>query len=160
PLLFLHVKSPPNTGSYFDGQTFARYAVTWEYQPTPNENLRPPQEPFYHYPAVEAQLFGRTLLYGSENDPDRLIFWCRFLQALVTLATGLVVFLWAKSLSNMAGGCLALVAWCFNPLALAYGHLIITDPGIALTLPLAVWMFSRFLEKPGPGSAVIAGLSF
>jgi len=47
-----------------------------------------------------------------------------------------------------------------NPLALAYGHLIITDPGIALMLPLAVWMFSRFLESPRPLTASIAGLAF
>jgi 4-amino-4-deoxy-L-arabinose transferase-like glycosyltransferase len=82
------------------------------------------------------------------------------MQALVTLATGLVVFLWARSLSNLAGGLFASAAWCFNPLALAFGHLIITDPGISLMLPLAVWMFSRFLESPRPQTAAVAGLVF
>ncbi len=76
------------------------------------------------------------------------------------LATGLLVFLWARSLSNNTGGLLAMVAWCFNPLALAYGHLIITDPGIALMLPLTVWMFSRFLETPRPRTALLAGIAF
>jgi hypothetical protein len=159
PLCFLDVKLPANAGTYFDGKSYSSAAVTWEYQPNPAENLGPAAELFYHYPAVEAQLFGRAILYGGQNDADRLVFWGRFMQALVMLATGLLIFLWAKSLSNPGGGLLALAAWCFNPLALAYGHLVITDPGIALMLPLAVWMFSRFLESPRPRTAIVAGLA-
>ena len=159
PLLFLDVKLPTNAATYFDPKSYSSTAVTWEYQPNPADNLGPAAEQFYHYPAVEAQLFGRAILYGGQNDADRLVFWGRFMQALVMLATGALVFLWARSLSNLGGGLLALAAWCFNPLALADGHLIITDPGIALLLPWAVWMFSRFLESPRPRTAIVAVLA-
>ena len=37
---------------------------------------------------------------------------------------------------------------------------MITDPGISLTLPLALWMFARFLETPNLRSAIIAGIAF
>jgi hypothetical protein len=160
PLQFLQVNPPSQAGTYFDGASFSNLAYTWEFQREPNENLPPALESFYHYPAVEAGLFGRQLVYGGQNDADKLLFWGRFMQALVTLTTGLLVFLWAKSLSNITGGLLAMAAWCFNPLALAYGHLIITDPGIALMLPWAVWMFSRFLETPRPRTALLAGVAF
>jgi dolichyl-phosphate-mannose-protein mannosyltransferase len=160
PLQFFKVNSPTNTVAYFAGTTFSNLTYSWRYHREPDENLPPDLKPFYHYPAVEAGMFGRQLVYGAQNDADKLLFWGRFMQALVTLATGWLVFRWAKSLSNSAGGLLAMAAWCFNPLALAYGHLIITDPGIALMLPWAVWMFSRFLETPRLRTALLAGIAF
>jgi len=160
PLQFLDVNPPARGETYFDGASFSNVAYTWKYQPEPGENLPPALKSFYHYPAVEAGFFGRQLVYGAQNDTDKLLFWGRFMQALVTLATGLLVFLWARSLSNVPGGLLALAAWCLNPLALAYGHLIITDPGITLMLPLTVWMFSRFLETPGSRTGFLAGVAF
>src|SRR6266404_2475004 len=160
PLQFLKVTPPPRVEAYFDGTSFSNLAYTWKYQPDPGEHLPSALVSSYHYPAVEAGFFGRQLLYGGQNDAEKLLFWGRFMQALVMLTTGWLVFLWARSLSNSTGGFLALAAWCFNPLALAYGHLIITDPGIALMLPWAVWMFSRFLEVPRPQTAALAGLAF
>jgi 4-amino-4-deoxy-L-arabinose transferase-like glycosyltransferase len=159
PLELIHVNPPSLAGGYFDEKLFP-HTVDWDYDLQPLTTNAPRLEGYYHYPAIEAGMFGRQLVYGAHNDADRLLFWGRFMQALVMLATGLLVFLWARSLSNVAGGLLALTAWCFNPLALAYGHLIITDPGITLMLPLAVWMFSRFLESPGARTAVLAGLAF
>jgi 4-amino-4-deoxy-L-arabinose transferase-like glycosyltransferase len=160
PLQFLDVHAPAHAEAYFDGASFSNLAYSWKFEHEPNESLPPALESFYHYPTVEAGFFGRQLVYSAKNDADKLLFWGRFMQALVMLATGLLVFLWARSLSNIAGGLLALAAWCFNPLALAYGHLIITDPGIALMLPWAVWMFSRFLETPRQQSALLASIAF
>jgi len=123
PLSFMAIHSPQNAETYFN-QTFpSSVAMTWDYHVEPRAKLVPAPEPYYHYSAVEAGYFGRALVYGGQNDADRLLFWGRFMQALVTLATGLLVFLWAKSLSNASGGLLALVVWTFNPLALGYGHL-------------------------------------
>ena len=155
PLNFMAIRLPQNAEIYFD-QTFpSSVAMTWDYHLEPRANLVPAPEPYYHYPTVEAGHYGRALVYGGQNDAERLLFCGRFMQALVTLAIGLLVFLWAKSLSNASGGLLALVAWAFNPLAL-----VITDPGISLTLPLALWMFTRFLNAPNLQTAVIAGLAF
>ena len=159
PLQLIHVNPPAQAEGYFDEKLFP-HAVDWDYDLQPPTPFAPRLEGYYHYPAIEASVFGSQLVYGGRNDADKLLFWGRFMQALVTLATGLLVFLWTRSLSNVAGGLLALAAWCFNPLALAYGHLIITDPGITLMLPLAVWMFSRLLESPGPRTALLAGLAF
>ena len=159
PLWFLNVKMPTETQEFFD-DVFASYEERWDHRWVERTSGPAPTEEFYRYPLLETGSFGNRLLYGRQNDADALLFWGRFMQALVMLATGLLVFLWARSLSNLNGGLLALVAWCFNPLALTFGHLIITDPGIALMLPLAVWMFARFLESPGLRTASMAGLAF
>jgi hypothetical protein len=160
PLQFFTVNPPANAESYFNGAVFSNFSYTWKFHSDPGQNVVAELGSFYHYPAFEAGFFGRQLVYGAQNDAQKLLFWGRFMQALVMLATGLLVFLWGRSLSNTTGGLLALVAWCFNPIALAYGHLILTDPGIALMLPWAVWMFSRFLETPRPRTALVAGLAF
>jgi hypothetical protein len=163
PLMFLDLKLTPDAESAFGGTSntiSASMTQPWDYQLETNVERLAEADRFYHYPALETGLFGRTLVYGGLNDADRLMFWGRFMQALVMLATGLVVFQWTKSISNATGGLMALAAWSFNPIALAYGHLIITDPGMALMTPLSVWMFSRFLESPRPPTALVAGVAF
>ncbi|MGO9243814.1 MAG: ArnT family glycosyltransferase [Verrucomicrobiia bacterium] len=163
PLTFLDVKLPVVAQSMLDDThptVLSTLTETWDFRAVTNSEALTAPERFYHYPALEAGLFGRVLVYGGVNDADKLLFWGRFMQALVMLATGLVVFWWTKSLSNTTGGLFALAAWSFNPIALAYGHLIITDPGITLMITLVVWMFSRFLELPRPQTALVAGIAF
>jgi len=159
PLLAQPVKWPSQGEKYFDQTPLHPTALTWDYQYRQREKLYPRKQEFYYYPMFEAGFFGRKILYGGPNDAEQMLFWGRFMQALVTVATGLVVFLWARALSNGLGGLLALAAWVFNPLALAYGHLVITDPGISLFLPLAVWLWACFLEEPRRGRAMAAGLA-
>jgi hypothetical protein len=163
PLEFLDVKSPADVELRFDNTNLTVLSTmteTWDFRMVTNSEALTATDHFYHYPALETGLFGRVLVYGGANNADTLLFWGRFMQALVMVATGLVVFLWTKSLSNTSGGLFALAAWSFNPVALAYGDLIITDPGITLMITLAVWMFSRFLESPRPRTALVAGLAF
>jgi hypothetical protein len=163
PLFFLDVKMPTDSEEFFSDTNRTVSSVMterWDFRMGLIQEPLPVGEHFYHYTAFEEGIFGRVLVYGGVNDADKLLFWGRFMQALVMLATGALVFAWARSLSNLTGGLLALVAWSFNPIALAYGHLIITDPGIALMLPLTVWMFSRFLDSPRPRTALLAGLAF
>jgi len=112
PLLLLDVRLLPGADMFYQGQYFPRQAVTWKYNPEQYGGASSTPEGFYHYPAFEAGMYGRMLVYGGQNDADKLLFWGRFMSALVMLATGLLVFCWAKSLSNLTGGLLALVAWC------------------------------------------------
>jgi hypothetical protein len=49
--------------------------------------------------------------------------------------------------------------WVFNPIALAYGHLAITEPGIAFAYPLAVWWFVKTADAPTPRNVVLLGVA-
>jgi hypothetical protein len=157
PLLTQRIETPPQVAYYFDRQHPLPEAWTWDSRPAPFAGLFPGGIDFYYYPLAQARSFGDWLVYGGQNDAARVLFSGRRMQVLVTLLTGLVIFGWARSLAGNFAGLLALSAWAFNPVALAIGHLVLTDPGLALFLPLAVWMWSRFLAKPTRGRAMMAG---
>jgi len=113
---------------------------------------------FYQYSYYEEFSFGGDFIYGGQNDGEKLLFWGRIPEVLLTLLTGLIVFLWARRVQGDAAGLLAAAMLLFNPVMLSYGYIVQTDIGIALTFPLAVWMFTRLLETLTLGRAVIAGL--
>jgi 4-amino-4-deoxy-L-arabinose transferase-like glycosyltransferase len=161
PLQFVKVTPPPNEDELLSRPTSSN-AARWDHLALPFDQLFPKGIDFYYCPVLEAELLGRNLVYGGVNDADLLLRCGRLMQVGLTLATGFIIFAWAKSLTNPFGGLVALTTWAFNPVALAYGHLILTDPAIALFLPLAVWMFSRFLQTPnlctmGPASVAFGG---
>ncbi len=94
PLQVIHVNPPSLAGGYFDERLFP-HTVDWDYdlQAPATNAIR--LEGYYHYPAIEAGMFGRQLVYGTHNDAGQTaLHWGRFMQALVTLATGLLVFLY------------------------------------------------------------------
>jgi len=93
----------------------------------------------------------------QDNDAERLLTAGRLMQAALTLLAGIVIFLWACELAGSTAGVLALAMWCFNPVALAHGHLIQTDAGGALTFVAASWACSRFLMRPTLQRAIVAG---
>ncbi len=74
PLQFLNVNPPTHAATYFDGASFSNLAYTWRYRPESEENLPPTLKSFYHYPAIEAGLFGRQLVYAAQNDANKLAF--------------------------------------------------------------------------------------
>jgi len=112
---------------------------------------------WYYWPYWEAGIIGQELLYGEWNDPDVVLWACRSAQVALTLLTGLVIALWLRKLAGMEAAVLGAALWVFNPLALAYGHLVITDMGMALGMMVAVWAFVVLLEKPTWRSATLAG---
>lgn len=158
PTLWMNVKVSPAAEHYWEHPSPVPYLTTWKLVHHPRVEFVGDIPRFYHYPNLEAAVFAVELLFRSGNDANQILFWCRCMQALLALATGLVIFLWARALSNDAGGILALLAWAMNPLALAYGHIVATDGAIALTSLLAVWTWVRFLQKPALWPAVVAGL--
>ncbi|MGA2602877.1 MAG: glycosyltransferase family 39 protein [Verrucomicrobiia bacterium] len=152
----LSPKASQLLGDHLDFSNAAR----WDYSALPMSEAFPKGRDFYYWPRLEAELFGHSLVYGGGNDAEHLLFCGRLMQVVITLVTGWVIFAWARSLSNELGGLLALVTWVFNPIALAYGHLILTDPAIALLFPLTIWMYSRFLQTPNGRTMSMAGLAF
>ncbi len=104
PLRWLPVRLPLHIEKYLEQPSPLTNAATWE------ANIVPREQPtgFYTYPHLEAGYFGQALLYRGVNNADQLLTWSRLMQVVVTLATGLAIFGWARSLSNTTGGFIAL----------------------------------------------------
>ncbi|GGL63269.1 glycosyl transferase [Streptomyces fumigatiscleroticus] len=91
---------------------------------------------------------GRRLLYGSGNDPWRLMLFARLPVIALTLLFGLVVFAFARELAGAAAGVAALALYCFSPDVIAHGSLATLDAPAAGFLLTSVWLLWR--ARTGP----------
>jgi hypothetical protein len=158
PMLAFDVHISEEARAIMEQRAFSPVGWPWSGPPRRLEELFPQGVNWYHFGLAEAQHFGRILVYDAKNDAERLLFWSRFTQLVLTLATGALVFFWTRRLTNKAwAGVMATALWVFNPAALAYGHLAITEPGIAFAYPLAVWWFTRTVERPAAANVVVLG---
>ncbi|GAA0794412.1 glycosyl transferase [Spirilliplanes yamanashiensis] len=91
---------------------------------------------------------GRRLLYESGHDPHRLMLAARLPVIALTLLFGLVVFLFARDLTNPVGGLLACALYAFSPDVVAHGSLATLDVPAAGFLLTSVWLLWRATERP------------
>lgn len=159
PLWWLDVNVPEFLKQLADLRLGAPRARPWKgWQSGKAEEIYPGgRSSWYYWPYWEAGIFGQELVYGGWNDAEVLLWAGRSAQVMLTLLTGLVIALWLRKQAGMEAAVLGTALWVFNPIALAYGHLVLTDMGVALGMTLAVWAFSVFLEKPSWRTALLAG---
>ncbi|MBW2416600.1 MAG: phospholipid carrier-dependent glycosyltransferase [Deltaproteobacteria bacterium] len=86
--------------------------------------------------------FGDRFLY--ENDADRLLFWGRLPNVLLSLLLAFYVFLWARDLHGPAAGLCALFLCVFSPNVIAHGRLVTFDLGVACFSTLTLYHLWRF----------------
>jgi 4-amino-4-deoxy-L-arabinose transferase-like glycosyltransferase len=160
PLLAMDISVSRETAALKDGSLVFRLARTWQTDMRPRQAVLPAgaQNNWYFWPWIEGERFGELFVY-RDNDGERLIVAGRIMQTALTLLTGVLIFLWTIELAGATAGVLALAMWCFNPVALAHGHLIQTDSGGALTVVMALWSYGCFLVRPSRGRVVIAGMA-
>jgi hypothetical protein len=160
PLLFMDVKISERAGKNLDPQWGDPETRTWSDQHVSVQTLFPlGRDSWYFRPMAEGNAFGNLLLYDGTNDAEKLLFAGRLMQVVLTLLTGAVIFFWVRKLAGGEAAVFGAALWVFNPIPLAYGHLILTDMGATLTFLLGVWSFSKFLEKPTSSRAVLVGLA-
>ena len=70
---------------------------------------------------------GQHFFFQSGNSIDYLLLCARATMVCWSIATGLLVFLWARSLWSDTGGIFALVLYIFSPTTLAHGALVTSD---------------------------------
>jgi tetratricopeptide (TPR) repeat protein len=160
PLLAMDVKLPPAALELLNRKTRSPYTLSWSWEQRPVDELYPEgRESWYEVPFTDMVRFGWAFLYGGANNADRLLAAGRWMQVALTALTGVAIFLWLRQLAGATAGVLGVALWAFNPLALAYGHLVLTDMGETLMLVLAIWWFATFLEQPSTGHAALCGLA-
>jgi hypothetical protein len=163
PLSLLDVKLSPFADTVVSGRLLAEPGTRWDLReggpPLRTGEVFPRGPTFYHYPWDESKAFGEELVYGGANDAEKLMFWGRLPEVLLTLLTGLLVFVEARRLQGAWAGLLGAAMFLLNPVILAHGHIIHTDIGMTLTYAWAVVMFARLLESPAVLRAVWAGIA-
>lgn len=109
-------------------------------------------------PNVDAFKMGQALLYDMGNDPEQLIFLGRLMISLTWLATGGIIWLWARRLYGDHGSLVAVALFATDPLGLSNAALIKNDLPCAFFWLASLYVFLRILEKPRWNKAVLLGL--
>ncbi|MBL9091163.1 MAG: glycosyltransferase family 39 protein [Planctomycetaceae bacterium] len=107
--------------------------------------------------------YGRQLLYDVGNDGMSLLRDARMMTSLLSVALGLLVFVWSQRLFGTAGGIASLLLYAANPSVLAHAAAATNDMSAALAFTAAAWSLSWTLEKVTVGrlatSSVVWGLA-
>ena len=157
PIRFFEIHESPELVALREGKTMMPYACRWSGPVGSTKELFPNGPDFYHWPPPESQLFGQYLIYDPANDAEKLLFYGRLTQVVLTVALGLLLFFWTRELAGAHAGLIAAILWTLNPVVLGYGHLILSDMSITLMLPATVWLYARFLQQPSSRRALLAG---
>ncbi|MDO8539569.1 MAG: glycosyltransferase family 39 protein [Opitutaceae bacterium] len=108
--------------------------------------------------------YGHTFFYESGMTVDWWLFLGRGMIALVSAATGLLIFAWSRALFGWTGGFVSLALFVCSPTFLAHGALATSDVVMTFFFLASVGAWWRHLEHPGALgaalSAVVFGLSF
>jgi len=101
-----------------------------------------------------------------ENNPDlfgSLSFWARVPMIALTVALGLVVFLFARELFGGRAAALAVALFSLEPTVLAHGRVVQTDVPAAFGYLLLFYALYRYDRAPAPrraaGLGAAAGLA-
>ncbi|MFE5191204.1 ArnT family glycosyltransferase [Streptomyces sp. NPDC056628] len=91
---------------------------------------------------------GRHLLYGSGNDPWRVMLFARLPVIVLTLAFGWVAFVFARELAGSLAGLVALGLYTFSPDLIAHGSLATLDVPAAGFVLVSAWLAWRARRRP------------
>ncbi len=93
------------------------------------------------------------------NDPVSTLFWARMPMLLLTLALGLILYLYGSKLGGPLGGLLCLSVYASMPAFLTFGPLVLTDVPVTFCCVLTLWSFAEMWQSPRSGATVKFGLA-
>ena len=159
PLLAMNIRLSESVQTLMDGKAGYPWTVRWKGEPAALTQLFPDGRNNWYFVATpESQILGQMFVYDGTNDGDALMLAGRLVQILVTLGIGILIFCWVRRVTGQDWLALfGLSLWVFNPQALAYGHLIITDPEGTLGIVAALYTCAILFEKPNGRTAVFCG---
>ena len=107
---------------------------------------------------------GDQFFYSSGNDADTLLRRSRAVMALLSVALGALVYVWARRLISPTGAWVSLLLFVFSPTLLAHGPLVTSDIAAALFFTAAVGAIWVALHRVTPatvlGAAVLLAGAF
>lgn len=118
--------------------------------------VRLPATSLASWPAADVWNYGHAFFFERGLATDEWLFLGRGVIALVSAATGLLVFFWSRALFGWRGAFLSLTLFVFCPAFLAHGALATSDIMMAFFFLAAVGAWWRHLERPGAGGAALS----
>lgn len=134
-------------------QRLAALPMTLAAVPLPPESLET-------WKTADVWNYGHTFFYRQGLLADQWIFLGRAMIALVSAATGLLIFFWSRALFGWRGGFLSLALFVFCPAFLAHGALATSDVVMTFFFVASVGAWWRHLERPGALWAAISMIAF
>ena len=128
----------------------------WEALPLLAMNLDFPPIPDTH---DEMWTASHRFFYKNGNDPDRMMWSSRMMTLILSLALGVVVFIWSKALFGVGGGLISLTIYCFSPTILANARLTTSDLAAAFFFLLSIRTFCLMLHHVSVRTVFWNGLS-
>jgi len=108
--------------------------------------------------SAEAKVTRLVRFWGDNSSYFALIsYWSRVPLAALAVASGLLLFLFTRSLFGDAAALLALALYALEPTVLAHGRVVQTDVPATFGLLLVVFSLRRYLTRPTRGGALLVG---
>ncbi len=100
---------------------------------------------------------GQTLLSSALNKNNRLLNSSRAMIILISLLSGLYIYLWSNAIYGKKGALLSLFFFAFSPNLLAHSHLATPDMVLTTFFFIAVFYYWKNLETQKRKHAVTGG---
>ena len=102
--------------------------------------------------------FHERFWQANQSRFQTVTFWPRVMMIPITLALGMLIFVFARKLFGKTAGLIAVALYVLEPTVLAHGRIVHTDVPAALAYLLFFFALHRYSEAPGTKRALILGL--
>ncbi len=98
--------------------------------------------------------------FWEDNDGHfaAIIFWTRAFMILLTLALGILIFVYARDLFGPRAACFAVALFTLDPTVLAHGRIVHTDVVAGLVYLLFFLVLRLYLRSPSWRRSLLVGL--
>jgi 4-amino-4-deoxy-L-arabinose transferase-like glycosyltransferase len=116
----------------------------------------PPLEDNIYWRTSDASVVAHQFFYETGHDHWPMLMAGRAMNAVFSVATGVLIFCWTRSLFGIGSGFFALGLFALCPNHLAHGALATSDAAAIFFLLAAVGAFWRHLQAPGVGNLALS----
>src|SRR2546421_3225524 len=90
---------------------------------------------------------------------ESILFWSRAMMIVLTIALGVLIFFYARSLFGSRAGTIAVALFTLEPTVLAHGRIVHTDLPAALAFLLFFFVLKIYLAAGTTRNALLLGLA-
>ena len=113
-----------------------------------------------YWSVSDAWAMGHEFFYETGEDHFPKLMAARAMTALMSVATGALIFCWSRRLFGDAGALVSLAFFAFSPTFLAHGGYATSDVCISLFMLASIGAWWRHLREPGAGGFALSAAVF